>query len=462
MLVKPYHKFDDGHGTCLIDIERMKVCRIDDATSQMLDQIFERPCTSFPADVCDRLRKLDLLADNPAAQSKTTQTALPAIRHVALLVAQKCNFKCVYCFGGDGSYGSEGEMDRATAQIGVNWLIRQSQETKRLRISFFGGEPLLNFPLIKHVVAYAREKAEAAGKTVQFGVSTNGSLLNDDKIDFIREHRIGVTVGFDGFKKAQDAQRPFLNGRGSYDLTVPRIRRLLSVVPDAGGRAMLTGDTDPVMAERGLYDLGFSRVAVDVPSPSLCHPHAWREGSERMISRLSKAAEQEAGALLESIKRRETGNIRRLQKVEHVLAGKCLDSFLHNTKRYYPCMAGRLLVAVSCTGDVYPCFRFVGNETYRIGTVFEHELDRELFRSSPIKSVEKCSNCFAKYICAGGCRYDHLAANGSLFEPNEVRCGFMRSSVEALASLTSRLNREDKDYLYEEGIIRRKSSPFDF
>ena len=462
MHVNSFHKFEDAYGTCLINIEKMSACRIDEATSRMLDQISERSAAPLLSEVKDVLRKLDLVVDQDPPRKETSETVPPVIHHMILFITQKCNFRCVYCFGGDGSYGSEEVMDRKTAQRAVDWLVEQVGGAAKLNISFFGGEPLLNWDMLKHVVGYAGKRASAAGKTVQFGLSTNASLLDDGKINFLVEHRVGVAVGFDGLKELQDTQRPFRNGKGSYDATIPRIRRLLEAIPEASGRAMLTGQADPAMVEKSLYNAGFSRVAVDVSSPSLFHSRKPSEELKQRFSRLLELGKSRTDQLLGSIKKRDTETVRKIWGADHVFAGKFLDAFVYNRKRYYPCPAGRTQVAVSCSGDVFPCFAFVGTKDYRIGSVFEGELDRDLYLASPLGSVEMCSACFAKYLCGGGCRYDHVAVSGSLFEPNGLRCDFIRGSVEALASLCSQLSPEDKGYLVKEGIIRGIPPVFDF
>ena len=462
MLLKPYHKFDDGYGICLINIEKMTAYRIDEATSGIVDSISADPDFRIPDGIEEKLKKLELLSSKDEPLKKDFKREPVAIRSMALFVTQRCNFRCVYCYGDGGGYGSEGEMDRETAYRAVDWLIEQSEKSKKLGITFFGGEPLLNFALIKNVVSYAKERGKETGKAFGFTISTNGSLLDDEKIAFIKEHKIHVNVGFDGPKEVQDAQRPFKNGKSSYAVTVGKIKRLLAVMPDTAGRATLLNSADPALVEKAMREIGFSRVAVEVASPSLFNRENKPRNQEEIFSRMQKMEEAEAEELIGAIKGRKTKKLKKLLRGSYTIVSNSLDSFINNTRKYFFCGAGRKYVAVSSAGDVYLCHRFVGTKEYLLGSIFTGGLNREVYQKSPLRFIDECSDCFARYICSGGCCYDNLAVGGSAFMPNELRCRLTLRSVELLASLTCRLGMEDKDYLIEREIIPKKACVFDF
>ena len=462
MHVNPHHKFEDGYGTCLININKMSARRIDGTTAGLLDRVAADPTAISEPGVEKVLEQLELLPVKNDRLKKAVKTEPVHVRSIALFVTQRCNFRCVYCYGDGGSYGSEGVMSPETAQRAVDWLIEQSEKSKKLGMTFFGGEPLLNFDLIKEVVSYGEKIGRETEKKFAFTISTNGSLLDEEKIAFIKEHKIHVNMGFDGMKSVQDMQRPFKNGKGSYDVMVPKIKQLLAVMPDAAGRATLLPDADPARVEKAMRDIGFSRVAVEVASPSLFAREKETPSSESIFTRMMQMEEAEAGELLTAIKERETEKLKKLLRGTYTFVGKSLDCFINNTRKHFFCSAGRHYLAVSTAGGVYLCHRFVGTEAYRLGSIFDGPLKRDMYQGSPLRVMDKCSDCFAKYVCVGGCGYDNLAVSGSIFTPNEQRCRLARRSVELLASLTCRLDREDKDYLLEKEIIPKKPCVFDF
>jgi uncharacterized protein len=460
--VKLYHHFDDGRGICLINVEEMTAVRIDGATARLLDTVSADPARPPAPAEEEALRRLGLLAEEDDAPKREFRGNPPAIRSIALFVTQRCNFDCVYCYGEGGAYGAEGEMDRKTARRAIDWLIERSGPGRRLGITFFGGEPLLNFEVIREAVSYAGERGKETGKEFRFTISTNGSLLDEEVISFVREHRINLNVGFDGLKEVQDRQRPFRDGHGSYDETRPRIERLLAAVPRAAGRATLMGGEDPFRAEEALREIGFRRVAIEVASPSLFGRENNRRGRDELFDRLRRKEETEAQALLDAIRARETRKIKQLRRGSYTVVARSLESFISHTRRYYFCGAGRAYAAVSASGGVYLCHRFVGTEGYRLGNIFGGGLERDRYQRSPLRSMEACSRCFARYVCAGGCAYDNLACGGSIFTPNERRCRLARRSVELLASLACRLSPEDRAYLLEEKIIPPRTCVLDF
>ena len=462
MLLNPYHKLDDEEGICLIDIEHMRAHRIDQATSEILDAIEADPNPTLTPEIEDALNGLGLLPKRPVKSEREPKLRQAPITSIALFVTQKCNMRCVYCYGDGGGYGSEGTMDLTTARTAVDWLIDRSGSNKRIGISFFGGEPLLNLTLIKEIVNYADERAGDSGKTFSFSITTNGSLLDDATIAFLQAHAVHVNFSFDGVKEVQDAQRPLKTPASSYDTIVPKIERLLAALPHSAGRATVMADVDPLQAEQALRDLGFSQVAVEAASPSLFDTTAKTSDFALFFSRSQSAEDAEAQELLRRIRDRDTPGLKKLLLGSYRIVTRSLDAFINGRKKRFFCGAGRSAVAVSCTGGVYLCHRFVGMDAFRFGDIFGGELDRDLFQRSPLRSRDQCTGCFAKYVCAGWCYHDNQGIGGSIFASSDPRCRLMRHSVELLASLTSRLSPQDLDYLRKEGLVSRKPCPFDF
>lgn len=350
-------------------------------------------------------------------------------------------------------------MRRATAFRSVDWLIEQSEDKKTLRISFFGGEPLLNFSLMKEVVHYALKRGRETGKEFEFGLSTNASLLDDEKITFLKEHKIIPLISFDGPKELQNKHRPFKNGKGSYDVCMLKIKKLLEVLPESRCRATIVGSSDPLAVDKALCAIGFGTRYLSVASRSLFNSENKNHLPERDLTKMLNRAQAEAMELLVAIRERNTGKLNSL-KHSGVLISR-LNRFINGQKRFFPCGAGRASVAVSYSGDVYLCHRFVGFDGQRLGNIFSGDLNREIYQTRTLQFQHKCLSCFAKYLCAGGCYHDNLGTTGSIFQPNEDMCALIRRSAELAAAICSQLSEEDKTYLAKENIIPKKTCPLD-
>lgn len=469
MSLRPHHKFEVGGRSYLIHIEKTAVFSIDERLSQSLDEMVRDPHIALEAEVEDRLKTLGLFED-PSPPSNRERLCMPAsisagppeppLSNLTLFVTQRCNLDCIYCYGRAAGLESGGTMDRTTAFRSVDWFLQRTQGTESLGIQFFGGEPLINFSLIEEVVAYALEKGKEAGKTIQFGVTTNATLLDDDVIAFLKQHRFRVSVSFDGPKEIQDKQRPYNNGRGSFDATLPKIKRLLEAVPGATFRATLMPGVDPAAVRRAMREIGFSGGSTVPASPTRCDTGPCRGISTRDVTGVLAVMAADAEELLEAIRGRNTGKLKGTMNSSFL--ADFLKLFLHNGRRMFPCAAGLGMVAISSSGDVYPCHRFVGDDVYRLGTVFSEGLNRDEFLKSPARVSPTCSVCFARYVCAGGCLHDNLTSTGSAFTPAEDECRLRRRATELAAGIACRLNEDDRVYLVKDKIIPPKPCPLDF
>ncbi|MBF0408913.1 MAG: SPASM domain-containing protein [Candidatus Riflebacteria bacterium] len=383
---------------------------------------------------------------------------------IALFVTQECNQKCIYCYGGEsGSFGSGGRLSQDTAFRAVDWLMLQSKSEKKVGIVFFGGEPFLEFPLMKSIVPYARKRGEEFGKEIDFSITTNGSLLDDEKIAFLQDNRIYPTVSFDGPKEIQDRQRPLRNGEGSYDVTLVQLRKLLKAIPGTSCRATLLRDSDPSLVERSLQSIGFRTVYITPAARSLFSLNPQTHCLRDDMSWLRKKAETEAEEIVKCIRARDTSTLTLLKGTGTWGRKLCrfANEIMDRDKRYFPCGAGRYYVGISCSGDVYPCHRLVGTAGQKIGNIFEGELERGSFQTSMLETNQKCQNCLARYICAGGCYHDNLGANGNIFDPDPVICSLVKHIVELSANIASTITENEKTFLVDEKIFSRKICPFD-
>ncbi len=458
-IIKPYHIFNHDGKSYIINIEKMSAGAINDDTADIIEKFVSHSSAALPPHIKEEFNKFDLLQEDTVQAPKKRKKAEPIpIVNMCLFLTQSCNLKCVYCYGEGGQYGTGGNMEEKTAFRAVDWMIEQSGKMKKVHIGFFGGEPFLRFPLMKSIVEYAGEKVTEAGKTVDFHLTTNGTLLDDEKIAFIKEHNINAMISFDGTKELQDTQRPYANGEGSYDCTVPKIKKLLEAVPETPGHAVIVGDTDPLIVKEAMKKIGFKSISVMPASRSLFTED--RTKAARDTVNVLQEMEKETKTWINLIRARDSQALKTLKDRGALYYG--IMTLLHNSKKRHACGAGLGLVGVSYAGDVYLCHRFVGQEEYKLGSVFEKHLNREAYQKSPLTVNRLCASCFAKYYCGGGCKHDNLGACGSVSEPSEDMCRLRHRELELSATVTSRLVDEDRAFLVKEDIFPPKPCPFDF
>lgn len=371
--------------------------------------------------------------------------AMPAapVTSLELCVTQTCNLRCVYCFGRGGEYGQQGIMTAEAAGRAVDWLLERSGNAERVQIRFFGGEPFLNFPVMQVAVAHARERSRETGRRVSFVVTTNASLLDDEHIAFLRDHDFRVAVSFDGPEQVQNANRPFRNGAGSYDVVARNISRLLSAMP-AGRvmcRATLHGATDPAAVNEAARKLGFVACKLVEAAPSVFD----RSLLAQAPTRVAEHWERQASELLSAIRERDPGQLRALQEASGI--AKAVTVLLFGRRRRFFCGAGRSQLAVSAAGDLYPCHRFVGIKEHQVGSVWGDELRRDPYQQSLVAAGGACDPCWAKHVCGGGCLYEHFVRAGSVAQPAAAACNRIRAAIELAIATYCELSDDDRAFL---------------
>ena len=459
-MIKPFHIFQYRGNQCVINVDDMIANIVDASTANVLKNVEARGGALSDLKDNKELRKLGLLSGESKNLPKKNNKENFPICTIALFVTQSCNLRCIYCYGDGGEYGSSGNMTPEIAEKTIDWLIDQSDNMKSLSIVFFGGEPFMNFPLIKHIVEYASRRGTETDKDFNFSITTNATLLDDEKITFLKDNKVSVLISFDGPDEIQNKQRPFADGRASYEATIPKIRKLLEVLPETPCRATLLDGGDYVVIKNALKKLGFSTIRIEPVSVSLFGKKNGKIHSLCNIEEILKIVEKESEQWILLTKKRNAEALR-----SNILDGILtlhVFAFLNNEKKYYHCGAGFGLAAVSCTGNISLCQCFVGTDEYKIGTIFEKELKRDTYIKSPTECIEKCSKCFAKYFCAGGCKYDNVGSCGSLFSPPEDRCRLTRRILEFAAYTSSMLDSEDHSFLLKNKIVPPKPCPFDF
>lgn len=380
------------------------------------------------------------------------------IRHLELMVTHACNMRCRYCYGSlsaDGwqeaphLYGSgRGGMSLDTAVKGVNYLFEASGKSANLSVVFFGGEPLLELGLMEQVAAHIRKKETETGKRADLSLSTNALLLKNRRaIDFLMKHKVGCQISIDGPKVIHDQGRCLPDGGGSYDAILPGVKGLIAKRPNrVPARATICHNrVDLPGVVEHLLSLGFGSVHMEPARGGYGALMVTRDDVEA----IKKQTETIALFLVKSVRNNRFFNYSNL--VKYIRQTRVVRERL----AHY-CGAGRTYFALSQEGAFYPCHRFVGLDEYRMGDI-ETGMDLSLQRKILDLTVNDrpgCRECWARYLCGGGCWKHAVDANGCLEEPDtEVSCALTRHQIECAMSINSELGVEDKDILgklYEE------------
>ncbi|MEO5361537.1 MAG: SPASM domain-containing protein [Nitrospirota bacterium] len=457
--LKEFHRFTRNGDTYLFNIEKMTSHKISASTSRNIDSVLYSFGELVPAPMVEELRKIDLIddyesenddgvSDKADTNGRTAKKSEFSVSNIALFVAQTCNMRCVYCYGEGGEYGGKGMMREETAFMAVDWLMDNSKSAEKVNISFFGGEPLLNFPLIKRTVEYAKGRAAERNKKVGFGMTTNASLLTEEIISFMKEEKINTLVSFDGSADIQNRQRPFADGSGSYDSVIANIQKLLAVVPETTARATVYGDTDPVEIKNGMKKAEAKTFFVIKASPVILTggnlDASDRAADEDMSRRMMEYKEKEWDGFVETLRNRNAD--------QHQV-GQIPEPFITGEKRYFMCGVGKGLAGISVSGDIYPCHRFAGQEDAKLGNIIDYKVEGiNDYHRSVVTNLPRCSTCWARYICGGGCFYDNKSRTGDMRTPDIFYCNETKANAETVIAMYAQLDDTDKEYL--KGVYR--------
>ena len=354
---------------------------------------------------------------------KKRQTVVKAL---CLHIAHDCNLACRYCFAEEGEYhGRRALMSFEVGKVALDFLIANSGNRRNLEVDFFGGEPLMNFQVVKDLVAYGREQEKIHDKNFRFTLTTNGILLNDDVMEFANREMANVVLSIDGRKKVNDFMRPFRNGKGSYELIVPKFQKFAEsrnqdkyYVRGTFTHHNLDFSKDVLH----LADLGFKQISVEPVVAPDTEDYAIREEDLPQLF-----AEYDALAA-EMVERKKTGkDFNFFHFMIDLEGGPCV------AKRLSGCGSGTEYLAVTPWGDLYPCHQFVGNEAFLMGNVQDGVVNTELrdeFKCCNVYAKEKCRECFARFYCSGGCAANSYNFHGSINDAYDVGCELEKKRVE--------------------------------
>jgi uncharacterized protein len=406
----------------------------DEDEMPALDNVREKLKASYSADeILEAYGEIQSLNDQEmlfsseanledAVSSKKPNTCLKAL---CLHVSHDCNLRCEYCFASSGDYNSGRKlMSKTVALNAVDYLVAASQDRRNIEIDFFGGEPLMNFDVVKETVAYGRQLEQSTGKHFYFTITTNGTLLDKESIDYINENMDNVVISIDGRKEVHDAARHDRAGRGSYDKLLPLAKEL---VAGRNGKSYFIRGTftarnkDFSKDVMHLADMGFKEISVEPVVGS---------GNDLYFKKsdLAEILKEYEDLALQYIGRLSGGGAFRFYHFNiNLYDGPCLF------KRVTACGAGYEYLAVSPDGDLYPCHQFVGQDKFVIGNVFTGIHNNKMcdeFMGNNILVKDKCKGCWAKLFCSGGCHANAYFSNGDISVPNEISCTLQKKRIE--------------------------------
>lgn len=416
----------------------------EETKKDILDKLSDR---YEEADLIDALEDVTELAKQRALFSKDIYEGMidvvkkqkTVVKALCLHIAHDCNLACKYCFAEEGEYhGRRALMSYEVGKKALDFLIANSGNRHNLEVDFFGGEPLMNWQVVKDLVAYGREQEKLHDKHFRFTLTTNGVLLNDEIQEFLNKEMDNVVISLDGRKEINDQMRPFRNGKGSYDLIVPKFQKLAEsrnqekyYIRGTFTRNNLDFGQDILH----FADLGFKQMSIEPVVGEETDPYAIREED---LPQIMEEYDRLAQMMIQRQKEGKGFNF--FHFMIDLDGGPCVY------KRMSGCGSGTEYLAVTPWGDLYPCHQFVGQEDFLMGNVDEGIVKPEIaddFRNCNVYSKESCRNCFAKFYCSGGCMANSYNFNGTIHGTYDVGCQMQRKRVECAIMMKAALADAD-------------------
>lgn len=449
------HKFKQGDLYFVLDVNSGAVHVIDEIVFDALDYypknntitVIRSLKDKYPeAAIKETLEEIDyliendmLMTDDAYVNSVEFNNRAQVVKALCLHVAHDCNIRCAYCFASQGDFkGDRSLMSFEVGKKALDMLVANSGNRRNLEVDFFGGEPLMNFEVVKQLVEYGRSIEGAHNKNFRFTLTTNGVLLNDEIMDYVNEHMSNVVLSIDGRKEVNDKMRYTISGGGTYDIIVEKFKRL--VEKRKGKSYYLRGtftanNLDFSKDVIHMADLGFYSTSVE---PVVAKPTDAYAITEEHLDVLKQEYEKLAE---EMVKRHNTeGEFSFFHFALDMGQGPCV------VKRLSGCGAGSEYLAVTPEGDIYPCHQFVGDEHFKMGNVMAGILDFGLtnqFKNAHVYNKEKCRSCWAKFYCSGGCHANAYNFNNDIFVPYDIGCELEKKRIESSIYIYGKLNQDE-------------------
>ena len=444
------HKFKLGGFYIVLDVNSGGVHSVDELTYDLLDHAeppFSEDCLNSAINALSdkyseedikeafnelkELYKDKILFSEDDYEKFAKYSVVSPVKAMCLHISHDCNLRCKYCFASTGDFG-EGRklMTFETGKAAIDFLLNNSGDRVNLELDFFGGEPIMNFDVVKQIVVYARSREKEYNKNFRFTITTNGLLLTDDKIDFINKEMSNVVLSIDGRKEVNDRLRVRVDGSGCYDKILEGYKKLVSKRGDKdyyvrGTYTKYNLDfSNDVMH---LYDLGFDQVSVEPVMADENMPYAI---TEEDVDAISKEYEILA------------------EKLEKIRADGGFCNFFHfmldldqgpcAIKRLRGCGSGNEYIAITPDGDIYPCHQFVGIPEFKMGNLEEGTFDnsiKERFAKTHVYAKEDCKRCWAKFYCSGGCNANNFLYEGDILKAHKLSCKLQKKRLECAIML---------------------------
>ena len=441
------HQYKFGDLNIVIDVCSGAIHTVDDIAYDMIsmfenhdrDSVIGEICRKYPDvpedeiwECYDQIAQLKedgklFVKDSfePMAGALKAKTS-GVIKALCLHIAHTCNLNCSYCFASQGKYhGERALMSFEVGKRALDFLIENSGSRRNLEVDFFGGEPLMNFDVVKRLVEYARSIEKEKNKNFRFTLTTNGVLVDDDVIDFANREMSNVVLSLDGRREVHDRYRVDYAGNGSWDKIVPKFQKFVAA---RGGKNYYMRGTfthaNPDFLEdiKVMLDLGFSELSMEPVVAAEGDPAALTEGDKAIVL---KQYEQLAELMLRRDKEGKPFTF--YHYMIDLKGGPCIY------KRISGCGSGTEYMAVTPWGDLYPCHQFVGDEKFKLGDIWNGVSNTEIqneFASCNVYAREECRDCWAKLYCSGGCAANAYHSTGSVRGVYKYGCDLFRKRME--------------------------------
>lgn len=437
------HQYKNNGYNIVLDVNSGAIHVVDDISYDVIelfesntpDEIVNKLQDTYSADeIKEAIEEVQALKDEEALFTKDTyenyiidfKKRPTVVKALCLHIAHDCNLACKYCFAEEGEYhGRRALMDYETGKQALDFLIANSGHRRNLEVDFFGGEPLMNWDVVKQLVAYGREQEKLHDKHFRFTLTTNGVLLNDEVMEFANKEMDNVVLSIDGRKEVNDMMRPFRKGAGSYDLIVPKFQKFAESRNQQ--RYYVRGtfthnNLDFSKDVLHLADLGFKQISVEPVVAPDTEDYALREED------LPALFEEYDNLAAEMVRRKKEGeDFNFFHFMIDLEGGPCV------AKRLSGCGSGTEYLAVTPWGDLYPCHQFVGNEKFLMGNVWDGVKATEIrdeFKCCNVYAKDKCRECFAKFYCSGGCAANSYNFHGKITDAYDIGCALEKKRVE--------------------------------
>ena len=447
------HQYKNNGYDIVLDVNSGAIHVVDDVTYDVIEMIDQSQPESYARgeivsalsgkygkeEVEEAIDEVQTLIDEESLFTKDTyenyimdfKKRPTVVKALCLHIAHDCNLACRYCFAGEGEYkGDRSLMSYEVGKKALDFLVANSGSRRNLEVDFFGGEPLMNFKVVKQLVAYGRELEKTHDKHFRFTLTTNGVLLNDDIIEFANKEMDNIVLSVDGRKEVHDYMRPCKNGAGSYDLIIDKFKKVAESRKQTKYyvRGTFThNNLDFVKDVLSLADEGFEQISVEPVVADPSEPYAIKEED---IPQICEGYDELAKEMLK--REAEGRGFNFFHYMIDLTGGPCVY------KRLSGCGSGTEYLAVTPWGDLYPCHQFVGEEQFCLGNVDDGIVKQDMvdeFKLCNVYAKKECQNCFARFYCSGGCAANAYHCHNDINQPYEIGCELQRKRVECAIML---------------------------